>query len=186
MEAFPCQFYTVNYLLVIELIRQFLLFGTLKIWYLKSAYVLNWMDITCKPAPWWANPACLIQEFKNKIESRFHLSISGTAWRESTLCCRHLVQLKSVRGRGEMDWSASVWLYSGAERIWNMTKSEWNSGQKARNNYFRLQNAWMIYFTGQLHSLLMLKDHQYYIWTKFDERSRRGGDGMERGEIHIV
>jgi len=44
----------------------------------------------------------------------------------------------------------------------------------------------MIYFTGQLHSLLMLKDHQYYIWTKFDERSRRGGDGMERGEIHIV
>lgn len=106
MEAFPCEFYTVNYLLVIELIRQFLHFGTFKIWYLKSAYVLNWMDSTCKPAPWWANPACLMQEFKNK--TNLPLSISRTTWWNSALCCRHLVKPKSVRARVEMGWSASV------------------------------------------------------------------------------
>lgn len=144
------------------------------------------MDITCKCAPWWASPACLIQELKNKIKAYFPLSISRTAWWESALCCRYLVQLKSVRGRGEMDWSASVWLYWGAEWIWNMTNSEWNSGQKARNNYFRLQNAWTIYFTRQLHSLLVLKDYQYRTWTKFDERSGRGGGSMCVWEICIV
>lgn len=69
-----------------------------------------------------------------------------------------------------------------------MTKSEWNSGQKARNNYFRLQNAWAIYFKRQLHILLVLKDYQYYIWTKFDERSWEWGGGREGkgGQIHIV
>lgn len=184
MEAFPCEFYTVNYLLVIELIRQFLLFGTFKIWYLKSAYVLNWMDSTCKPAPWWASRACLMQEFKNEIKEHFPLSISRTAWWESALCCRHLVKLKSVRARGEMDWSASVWLCSGAGWIWKLTKSEWNSGQKARNNYFRLQNASTIHFARQLHSLLVLKDHQYYLWTKFDDRRWKGGGGMGVGGRH--
>lgn len=137
-----------------------------------------------------SEPALLVEygnsKFKNKIKAPLPLSCSRTAGWDSALRCRHLLQPKGVGGRGEMDWSASVWLYAGAEWIWNMTKSEWNSGQKARNNYFRLQNARTIYFARQLHRLLVLKDYQYYIWTKFDERSWRGGGGVGVGNSHCA
>lgn len=187
MEAFPCEFYMVNYLLVIELIRPFLLFVTFKIWYLKSAYAPNWMDITYRSSPQWAALACLILKLKNEIKAHFPLSISRTARQEGTVL-RMPCATKECEREREMGWSASVCLHSRAEWVWNMTKPEWNSGQKARNNYFRLQNAWVIYFTGQLHSLLVLKDYQYYIWTKFDERNWEwwGGGGAEEREIRIV
>lgn len=132
------------------------------------------MDITYRPSPQWAALACLIQELKNEIKAHFPLSISRTAQQESAVLQTPCATEECERER-EMGWSASVCLHSRAEWIWNMTKPEWNSGQKARNNYFRLQNAWVIYFTGQLHSLLVLKDYQYYIWTKFDERNWEWG-----------
>lgn len=120
--VFPLWVYMVNYLLVIELISQFLLFGTFKIWYLKSAYVPNWMDITYRPAPRWASPACLMWELKNEIKVHFPLSISRTARRESVACSRHLAPLKSVKGRDGLECISLAalkgWMNLKHDQVW--------------------------------------------------------------------
>lgn len=84
-----------------------------------------------KAAPGWASPACFTQGFKGKRKRL----VSKRAVLQ-TLCVA-----ESIRGTGDRGWSASAWLDSRPEWIWNLTKSEWKSGQKASSNYFRLQNA---------------------------------------------
>lgn len=50
-----------------------------------------------------------------------------------------------------------------------MTNSEWKSGQKAKSNYFSLQNVSTIPFPGQEQSPHVLGYSSNYIWTMFGE-----------------